>query len=37
MLQAGSFGMLGEVWHYTVGPGRQAPVATLWDLFTGNT
>ena len=32
MLQAGSIGMLGEVWHYTVGTGT--PVATSWDLFT---
>ena len=26
--------MLGEVWHYTVGTGTQASVATSWDLFT---
>ena len=37
MLQARSMGRLGEVWHYTVGPGTQPPVATLWDLFTGDT
>ena len=34
MLQAGSIGMLGEVWHYTVGTGTQAPVAISWELFT---
>ena len=34
MLQAGRIGMLGEVWHYTVGTGTQPPVATSWDLFT---
>ena len=34
MLQADSIGMLEVVWHYTVGTGTQAPVATFWDLFT---
>ena len=34
MLQAGSIEMMGEVWHYTVGTGTQAPVATSWVLFT---
>ena len=29
MLQAGCIGMLGEVWHYTVGTGTQAHVATV--------
>ena len=31
---AGSIGMVGEVWHYTVGTGTQPHVATSWDLFT---
>ena len=33
-LQGGSIGILGEIWHYTVGTGTQPPVATSCYLFT---